>query len=109
MPTVGKDLSSHIIAEKADDLNELWRSTITSEHVPQSLSVDGVKCLDQVDKHEVEVEVLLKAFLLHLPHSKYHVHCAAARVEPHWAFGRLASETAISLFRTIREKIFSCY
>ena len=48
--------------EKADDLNELWRATITSEDIPQGLSVDGVKCLSQVDEHGVEVDVLLKAF-----------------------------------------------
>ena len=52
--------------EKAYDLNELWRATITSEDIPQGLSVDGVKCLSQVDEHGVEVKVLLKAFLLNL-------------------------------------------
>ena len=67
--------------EKADDLNELWRATITSEHIPQSLSAGGVKSLGQVDDNGVEVEVLLKAFLLKLPHCKYHVHCAATRAE----------------------------
>ena len=81
MLTVGKDLSSHINMEKADDLNELWRATITSEDIPQGLSADGVKCLIQVDEHRVEVEVLLKAFLLNLSHCKYHVHCAATRAE----------------------------
>ena len=81
MLTVGKDLSSHINMEKADDLNELWRATITSEDIPQGLSVDGVNCLGQVDKHGVEVKVLLKAFLLDLPSCKYHVHCAATRAE----------------------------
>ena len=72
MLNVGKDLSSHIIMEKADDLNTLWRAAITSKHIPQSLSVDGVKCFGQVDEHGVEIEVLLKAFLLNLPHCKYH-------------------------------------
>ena len=81
MLTVGKDLSSDINMEKADDLNELWRATITSEDIPQGLSVDGVKCLSQVDEHGVEVKVLLKAVLLNLPHCKYHVHCAATRAE----------------------------
>ena len=71
----------HINMEKADDLNELWRATITSKGIPQSLSVDGVKCLGQVDEHGVEVKVLLKAFLLNLPHCKYHVHCAATNVD----------------------------
>ena len=67
--------------EKADDLNELWRATITSEDIPQDLSVDGVKCLSQVGEHGVEVKVLLKAFLLNQSHCKYHVHCAATRAE----------------------------
>ena len=49
-------------------MNELWGATITSEDIPQGLSVDGVKCLRQVDEHGVEVKVLLKAFLLKLPH-----------------------------------------
>ena len=79
MLTIGKDLSSHINMEKADELIELWRVTITSEDIPQGLSVDAVKCLSQIDEHKVEVEVLLKAFLLNLPHCKYHVHCAATR------------------------------
>ena len=89
--------------EKADDLNELWRATITSEDIPQGLSADGVRCLS----HRVEVEVLLKAFLLNLSHCKYHVHCAATRAESTLGFwGRLASEIAMSLFRMIRAKIF---
>ena len=67
--------------EEVDDLNKLWRATKTSEDIPQSLSVDGVKCLGQVDEHGVEVKVLLKAFLLNLPNCKYHVHCAATRAE----------------------------
>ena len=67
--------------EKADDLKELWRAAMTSEDIPQGLSVDGVKCLGQVDEHGVEVKVLRKALLLNLPHCKYHVHCAATRVE----------------------------
>ena len=72
--------------EKADDLNELWRATITSEDIPQGLSADGVKCLSQVDEHRVEVEVLLKAFLLNLSHCKYHVHCGATRAESSLGF-----------------------
>ena len=52
-----------------------------SEEISHRISVYGVKCVGQVDKHGVEVEVLLKAFLLHLPDCKYHVHCAATRVE----------------------------
>ena len=70
--------------EKADDLNELWRASIKSDDIPQGLSVDGVKCLGQVDEHRVEpleVEGLLKAFLLNLPHCKCHVHCAATRAD----------------------------
>ena len=67
--------------EQADDLNELWRATKMSEDISQGLSVDGVKCLGQVDEHGVEVKVLLKAFLLNLPSCKYHVHCAATRAE----------------------------
>ena len=86
MLTVGKDLSSHINMEEADDLNELWRATKTSEDIPQGLSVDGVKCLGQVDEHGVEDKVLLKAFLLNLPNCKYHVHCAATRVESNLGF-----------------------
>ena len=54
--------------EKADYLNELWRAAITSEDIPQGLSFDSAKCLGQVDERGVEVEVLLKAFLLNLPH-----------------------------------------
>ena len=67
--------------ENVDDLSELWRATITSEDTPQGLSVDGAKCLSQVDEHGVEVKALLKAFLLNLPHCKYHVHCAATSVD----------------------------
>ena len=67
--------------EKVDDLNELWRATITSEDITQCLSVDSVKCLSQVDEHGAEIKILLKAFLLNLPHCKYHVHCAVTRVE----------------------------
>ena len=67
--------------EEEDDLNELWRATKMSEDIPQGLSVDGVKCLGQVDEHGVEVKVLLKAFLLNLSHCKYHVHCAATRAD----------------------------
>ena len=74
--------------EKVDDLISTLvggggggGATITSERIPQGLSVDGVRSLDQVDEHGVEVDYLFKAFLLYLPHCKYHVHFATTRAD----------------------------
>ena len=109
MLTVVKDLSTHINMEKADDLNELWRATITSEDIPQGLSVYGVKCLSQVDEHRVEVEVLLEAFLLNLSHCKYHVHCAAAIVESTLGFWWVSFGNCKESAQDDTSKDFSCY
>lgn len=75
--------------EETDDLDELSWAAELVKYQPQSLPVDHVKGLCQVDEDYVEVHLLLDAFFLYLSHSEDHISSAATR-----------SETTLSLAST---------
>ena len=89
-------------------MNKLWGATITNEHIPQSLSVDCVKCLGQVDKHGIEAEVLLRAFLLYLPHCKYHIQSATTRAESTLGFWQVSFRNCNDSVQDDMSKDCSC-
>ena len=62
----GKELTSHIIMEKADDLCEFPWTAGPGEDDPLSLPVDHVEGLGQVNKDCIAVNLLFDAFLLDL-------------------------------------------
>ena len=65
--------------EKSDDLCKFLCAAEVGEDDPQSLPVDCVKALGQVNEDCIEVNLIFNAFLSDLFDSEYHIDSAATR------------------------------